>query len=67
MAITRLKNHDKCTVHIVFGRTHSHTAHLECVDSRCTRKRKFIQWISHADADQLLLLGVKSRKETADA
>ena len=61
MKITRLKHHDRCTVHVVFGRSHYHTAHLECVDSRCTRKNKFIQWVSHATADELKLLGVKSR------
>jgi hypothetical protein len=60
MAITKLKHHNKCECQIVFGRSDYHCAHLECVDKKCTRKNKWIQWLSHATADELKSMGVPS-------
>lgn len=58
MTITRLKHHDRCEVKIVFGQSNYHTAHLECCDSKCKRKNKFIQWLSHETVDDLKALGL---------
>lgn len=57
MAITKLKHHDNCDCQIVFGKSDYHTAHLECVDKKCN-KPKWIQWLSHATADELKSIGV---------
>lgn len=58
--ITKLKHHDSCEVQIIFGLSNYHTAHLECVDPKCKRKSKFVQWLSHETADNLKELGIPS-------
>jgi len=58
MAITPHTYHDDCNVQIVFGRSQFHYAHLECCDTNCTRKKKFIQWINADTADQIRSQGV---------
>jgi hypothetical protein len=56
--ITKLKHHDKCDVKIVIGYNLHHYAHLECCDSNCKRKSRWIQWINYDDSKTLKKLGV---------
>ena len=51
MAITKKKIHNLCTVGVEWLEPdHMAYAKLVCVDSNCTHKKKFVQWLSLDDA-----------------
>lgn len=52
MAITKNKFHNRCTVAVEWLDPSENMAYakLVCIDSSCTRKKKWIQWLSLDDA-----------------
>ena len=56
MAITKKKIHDNCTVAVEWldPNQNINWAKLICVDTNCTRKKKFVQWLNVDDAFDLV-------------
>lgn len=56
MAITNKKIHDCCTVGVEWldPSENMHYAKLICIDTNCTRKKKFVQWLSLDDTLELI-------------